>query len=562
MARKKRLKGEVRSQVAPLQRSRAKSWQRGMLLVLPFVLLAALWASKITHSQKIATSPREGRARHGIRYAMRDGLELTEPALVRSGENALWISQVCEGLVRFSPDSVEVEPALAERYAVSADGKEWTFFLRKGVKFHDDTVCNARAVHFCFMRLLDPNNPYHVPGMLSAAREIFGDERDPSKASVRDIQVVDDYTLKILFSQPDAGLLRRLARVEAAVMSPPAIRTAAADGQTTIVGTGPMKVASLQPGTAVVLERNEQYWGERASVSRLQLRCIPDNHERERALREGLCDLAQRFSPTQLDGLRKDARFTLARGPSLLTCIIVLNTEVAPLDQPAVRQSLSAAIDRRTLAQTALHDYARPAMTFFPPALGDAPTSPLLSETAQYEKARQLLDAAGLGKGFSIKLLLPKEERIWNPIGASLGDHIASSWRRINVSVVSEALPSEQVRQRVAAGDFQAAVWGVTAASGELTDFLSAYEEVVGDRVASTPLIVSLHELAAASRKSFDRKAREEAHNNLATFLLREMPWIPLFTMDQVIVARRGLIGLTLNPVGQHRLWNLEWQGD
>jgi peptide/nickel transport system substrate-binding protein len=77
------------------------------------------------------------------------------------GESLMVALQIMEPLVNFKPGTADVEPALAERWEVSDDLKEWTFFLRKGVKFHDGTDFNADAVIFNFERWWDKANPYH-----------------------------------------------------------------------------------------------------------------------------------------------------------------------------------------------------------------------------------------------------------------------------------------------------------------------------------------------------------------------------------------------------------------
>src|SRR4030042_6974687 len=81
--------------------------------------------------------------------------------------NLIWddpaIYNLFEGLVKYSDDSFEIIPALAEKWTQSNDGLTWTFELKGGVKFHDGTVFNAEAVVFHFKRLLEPDHPYHPP---------------------------------------------------------------------------------------------------------------------------------------------------------------------------------------------------------------------------------------------------------------------------------------------------------------------------------------------------------------------------------------------------------------
>lgn len=86
-----------------------------------------------------------------------------DPAYVDDGESAKIITQIFEGLVRYKPGSTEIQPLLATEWTVSPDGKEITFKLRQGVKFHDGTPFNAQAVKFSMERQLKPNVKEDMP---------------------------------------------------------------------------------------------------------------------------------------------------------------------------------------------------------------------------------------------------------------------------------------------------------------------------------------------------------------------------------------------------------------
>lgn len=518
-------------------------------------VLGGLW----WFSMKPHSSSPPAVARERIRYAMRDPVELTDPALVRTTENALWLAQVCEGLVRYRADSVDVEPALAESFSASENQKEWTFRLRKDVRFHDGTEFNARAVHFCFMRLMDPNNPYHISGMLATAREIFGDERQQESPCVKDIQTPDDFTVTINLTHPDSSFLRRLARVEASIMSPKAIQSAASDGQTTLVGTGPMRVKSLREGTGVVLERNPDYWGTGSALKEFEFRQVADANERERALREQLCEMAQRFSPPRVSELQRIRQLRVHRGPAVHGCAIILNRNIAPLDQPAVRKALAFSIDRVQLVASVLRGYGTPAENFVPPAIGEAPTTAVLSARADWDTARQLLHAIGLENGFALKLLVPKEERIWNPAGLAVGEALAADLRRVNISVLLEAASAEEVRRSIERGDFQAALWGLSSSSGDVVDYVQSFLRIAGAHAMDSAETHSQVSALLRDSRESDKHKRTTVHEELEKRFAEIMPWIPLFYADQVLVINRHIEGVMLQPLGMHRLSLIEW---
>jgi len=85
-----------------------------------------------------------------------------DPINVTDGESLRVTHQIFDTLVKYKPNNTEVVPSLAVKWTVSKDQKVWTFYLRKGVKFHDGTPFNAQAVKFNFDRWRDPKNPYHI----------------------------------------------------------------------------------------------------------------------------------------------------------------------------------------------------------------------------------------------------------------------------------------------------------------------------------------------------------------------------------------------------------------
>ncbi len=124
-------------------------------------------------------------------------------AQATDGESIKAGIQVLENLVIFGKDSMDVEPQLAESWKVSDDGLTWTFKLRKGIKFHDGYPFNARAVYDSFARVIFKEHPYYGYGQWKYI--------SLSLAPVKDIKVIDDYTIVLVTEKPYAPLLNNLA---------------------------------------------------------------------------------------------------------------------------------------------------------------------------------------------------------------------------------------------------------------------------------------------------------------------------------------------------------------
>ncbi|MCJ7773803.1 MAG: ABC transporter substrate-binding protein, partial [Desulfobacterales bacterium] len=143
------------------------------------------------------------------------------------------VNNIFEGLVKFKAENTSIEPCLATSWEISADGKEITFHLRKGVKFHDGTDFNADAVVFSFARQYDPNHPYHQYGKWKMWGYLFYD--------VDRMEKIDDDTVKLILKRPNVSILTSLAIYQVSVVSPTNAEKYQEDAFKHPCGTGPFK---------------------------------------------------------------------------------------------------------------------------------------------------------------------------------------------------------------------------------------------------------------------------------------------------------------------------------
>ena len=179
-------------------------------------------------------------------YAQAGGHETFDCAVANDNMSEEVNRMIYDKLIEFTPD-LKLKPTLATKWETSSDGMTWTFYIRKGVKFHDGTVCDANAVKFNFDRWIGAEKPYKAYGLFGPV--------------VKAAEVADDYTLKVHMKVPFSSLTAYLAHSAAGIQSPTHFKKVGKDGVAIKpVGSGPFKYKEWVKGDHVTLVRNEDYW--------------------------------------------------------------------------------------------------------------------------------------------------------------------------------------------------------------------------------------------------------------------------------------------------------------
>jgi len=278
---------------------------------------------------------------------------------------------------------VEPVPVLAEKWVRSEDGKLWTFYLRKGVKFHDGTPFDAAAVQFNIDRLC-----------ADKPRTLYG---KGVKAAVDHAEVADEYTIKIYLKRPVAIFMNLFGRFTAAIVSPTSVKKYGDKVGRHPTGTGPFKFVKWVPGEYVELEVFKEYWGGRAPLDGIIFRFVPDSNARINMVQTGEVDLALNIPVQDHERLRKTGKIDIETWPTATLARLYMDTAAPPFDEVKVRQAVKLAIDTEGIARNI---FQRNAVAV------DSPISPFswgyyAADPPIYdpEKAKKLLAEAGWIEG-------------------------------------------------------------------------------------------------------------------------------------------------------------------
>ena len=294
-----------------------------------------------------------------------------------------------ENLVRFNA-KMQLEPALAESWTSSKDGLTWTFKLRKGVKFHDGTAFDAKAVKYFFDRVL-------------------GDEK-PFKASlytpvVRSAEVVDPATVRVVLKQPFAAFLFTIAHSAGGIVSPAAHQKWGKDLTLHPSGTGPFKFVEWVKGDHVTLDRNDAYWAGAPPLDRVVVKTVREDQARVLLLESGGADVIVNIPTEEIPRLRKDPRFTIDSTPTARALYVVMNVAKKPFDDVRVRHALNYAVNRDALVKELFQNHAQTIAGIVSPLQNGYTALP--GYAYDPKKAKELLAQAGQAN-LKVKLWSPK----------------------------------------------------------------------------------------------------------------------------------------------------------
>ncbi|WP_068875916.1 MULTISPECIES: ABC transporter substrate-binding protein [unclassified Phenylobacterium] len=327
-------------------------------------------------------------ARDTLRLAMAlEPPNLDPTAGAAAATDEVVYGNVFEGLVRIGPAG-QVEPALAESWDVSPDGRIYVFRLRRGVRFHDGSPFDAGVVKFALDRA-------RAKDSANAQKAYF----EP----IERVEVIDPLTVRLVLGHPAGSLIYLLGWGDAVMVSP----KSAADNAAHPIGTGPFRFARWRRGDAIELVRNPTYWGPQPRLNAVVFRFIPDPTAAYAAIKAGNIDAYPNFpAPENLAELRRDPRFRVVVGATEGETILALNNAKAPFDSLLVRRALAHAIDRKAIIDGAMFGYGQPIGSHFPPQNPDH-----VDLTGLYPhdvaRAKALLAQAGYPDGFTTTLKLP-----------------------------------------------------------------------------------------------------------------------------------------------------------
>lgn len=443
-----------------------------------------------------------------------------DPARAATAADYVFALSIWEGLVTYNDDYTELVPELAESWTQSDDGKEWTFQLCQGVKYHDGAPFDSTAVRKTFEYYRKQTGTF--ASLLLPAEIAEMDDSDPA-------------VFRIATKAPYADMARH--QTVTRMLSPQQLERGPNAIARQPVGTGQFRFVEQDRNRAVILEVNEEYWGDRAYLERIEFPVVTDLNARQSALISDQIDVSLTLPPDQFKQAESDTREvrTASLDDSWRVGWLNFITNQTPVDEVRVRQAVIHAIDRDAIAKTVLRGLASVADSFMPPGIpGYKP--PETQYPYDPDRAQALLREAGHPDGVSFRMAAPRatviaSQQISQAIVAQLAEvGIRAELDILEDAVFSQDFFSEKPKYQVSYNNF---TWLTGSALWFVLGLVSS-SKLASSRI--TELTTRLNSLP-------DGEERNAAIAGLQEALAEEVPQVALFYHDSLDATRADVHG-------------------
>ncbi|MFM9997739.1 MAG: ABC transporter substrate-binding protein [Betaproteobacteria bacterium] len=490
------------------------------------------------------------------------------PAINTTGTSFDANSQIYSRLVDFERGSTTVVPGLAERWTVSPDGKEYTFFLRKGVKWHSNKNfkptrdMNADDIIFAIERQWKEDNPYFK--VTSANHSYFGDMG--MDKLIKSVDKVDAMTVKITLNKSDAPFLSGWAMEYAGVQSKEYADAMLKAGtpekiDQEPIGSGPFYLVQYQKDAIIRYKAFPEYYAGKAKIDDLVFAITPDASVRWAKLQKGECHVMPYPNPADLDAMRKDPKVTVLEQAGLNVGYLAYNTTKKPFDDVRVRKAINMAINKQAIIDAVYLSSGVAAKNPIPPtqwsynnAIKDDPFDPAA--------AQKLLAAAGLPNGFTTDLWAMPVQRPYNPNAKRIAELMQADLAKIGVKAEIKSFEWGEYRKRMQAGEHQMGMLGWTGDNGDPDNFLHTLlgcdaAKSNGSNVAKF-CFQPFEDLVLKAKTITNTAERTKLYEQAQVVFKEQAPWFTIAHAVQLKPMRKEVIDFKLSPFGRHNFYGVD----
>ncbi|WP_339274534.1 nickel ABC transporter substrate-binding protein [Paenibacillus sp. FSL W8-0426] len=450
-------------------------------------------------------------------------------------------SMLYEPLVSYQENG-KLEPALAESWTISDDGKTYTFKLRQGVKFSDGTDFNAGIVKKNFDAVMKHKDTHSWLGVVNV---------------IAKTEAVDDHTFRLTLTEPYYPVLQDLSVVrpfrflgEAGFPD----NGDTSEGIKEPVGTGPWMLAEYKQDEYAVFKRNPNYWGTAPAIDEVTVKIIPDAETRVAAFEKGDLDLIYGEGVISLDAfkqLRENEAYTTQLSDPVGTRSLLLNSSNPKLADVRVRMALQQGFNKQAMVEGITSGLEEPADSVLSK---NYPYTNVDLEPIQYnvQKSMALLDEAGWtlpsggtvrekdGQPLEFEMIFDKTD----PIQKAMAETIQAEWSQLGVKVNLTGLELTVQIKRLKANDFDLYFWYNYGAPYDPHSFVNVVANPgfgISETLSAIPMKKELDGMIREVLSSTDETKRQELYGSILQTLQEQSAIVPISYIKKTAVYQKKI---------------------
>ena len=356
------------------------------------------------------------------------------PIAIRNGNGDIFADAlIYQGLVEYDPQgSSKIVGAVSDKWDVSADGKTYTFHLRKGVKFSNGDPVTAEDVKFSLDRFGDPDIN-QVLGNLVAG---YGSSA-----------ILAPDSFQITLKQAVPSFLDNIAVFPAFIVPKKLVETQGESFWKKPVGSGPYAVKNFVGGSRLELTKNNYFWqAGKPYINDVTFNFATDSNARILALDSGEAQMADGIEPSQFKKVNSNPKLGLKGEPGPQWIGLYLNEKTKALADKKVRQAINTVLDRAAMNKQIFGGLASVPNSIFAQLRYDASTSEIPAFKADLAKAKKLMSESGFPNGFSTTLTFPAGTEFFNQVSLAVQQELAQIGIKLKLTKTDPATMADDWR--------------------------------------------------------------------------------------------------------------------